>query len=317
MIVVFTILLFLAVAALVAGVGLERSGATARALAARLRHLGRKGPDIAQSAERDERFSTMPWLDRVLRGVNVGRRVEMILYQAGMTMRAGTLVLMVAVGMIAGYLCGLGFYHRMLPALVFMGLLGAAPIVYMLYRKHQRMSAFAKEFPDALDLLVSGLRAGLSFSAALQIVAQESPEPVRGEFAVLVEEQALGLDFRDAMLNLTERVDVLDLRFFVTAVMLQRETGGNLAEVLSNTATLIRERFRVLGDIQTFTAQGKLSGVILVCLPIAVGLFTAIAAPEYFRPMIENHEGRVALWIAGSMQLAGVLAILRIVNIRV
>ena len=141
---------------------------------------------------------------------------------------------------------------------------------------------------------------------------------MRGEFAVLVEEQALGLDFRDAMLNLTERVDVLDLRFFVTAVMLQRETGGNLAEVLSNTATLIRERFRVLGDIQTFTAQGKLSGVILVCLPIAVGLFTAIAAPELLPS--DDRESRGPGARCGSQDpcsLAGVLAILRIVNIRV
>jgi tight adherence protein B len=318
MILLTSILLFLAVTLLVAGVGLERSGAAGRALADRLRNIGFRGiPELKRSAQRDERFSTMPWLDRVLRGVNVGRHLEMMLYQAGMTKRAGSLVLLHAEGSMSGYLFGLFFFHRMLPALVFMTLIGGIPVLYVMYRKHQRMSAFSKEFPDSLDLLVSGLRAGLSFSAALQVVAEESPEPVRGEFAVLVEEQALGLDFRDAMINLTERVDVLDLRFFVTAVMLQRETGGNLAEVLSNTATLIRERFRVLGDIQTFTAQGKLSGVILVCLPVAVGLFTAIAAPDYFRPMIESHEGRVALWIAGTMQLTGVLAILRIVNIKV
>src|SRR5438093_9795484 len=121
------------------------------------------------------------------------------------------------------------------------------------------MKSVAEDCPDALDMLMRALRAGLSFSAAMQIVSEESPEPVRGEFAVTVEEQSLGLDFRDTMFNLTRRVDSLDLRFFVTAVILQRDTGGNLAEILENTSKLIRDRFRVLGDIATFTAQGRLT----------------------------------------------------------
>jgi tight adherence protein B len=315
----FSILLFFAVALFIVGLGLEQSGAGARTLAARLRGIGRgHAADLPRvSAERDFRYSTLPWLDRVLRGLNAGQHLEFLLYQAGMSMRAGVLSLLMAVGVVSGYLVGLLVSHHLLPALVCMLIVGPIPYVYVRYRKYKRMKTFAREFPDALDLLVSGLRAGLSFSAALQIVAEESPDPVRGEFAVLIEEQALGLDFREAMTNLTQRVDVLDLRFFVTAVLLQRETGGNLAEVLSNTATLIRERFRVLGDIQTFTAQGKLTGAILVCLPIGVGLMTAMVAPDYFRPMIESHGGRVALWWAASMQLLGILAIIRIVNIRV
>jgi tight adherence protein B len=318
MIIAFSILLALAVGLLITGVAVNRGGAGARAVAERLRSIGRRSlADVTLSAERDARFSTLPWLDRMLRGVNVGSGLEMLMYQAGLAMRAGTLVLMTAVSAIGGYLFGLVWTHRLPPALLFMVLIAPLPYLFVLYRKHVRMKAFSKEFPDALDLLVSGLRAGLSFPAALQIVSEESPEPVRGEFALLVEEQALGLDFREALLNLTERVDVLDLRFFVTAVLLQRETGGNLAEVLSNTATLIRERFRVLGDIQTFTAQGKLTGVILVCLPVGIGLFTAIVAPDYFHPMLENHAGRVALWWAAGMQLVGIIAIVRIINIKV
>jgi tight adherence protein B len=119
------------------------------------------------------------------------------------------------------------------------------------------------------------------------------------------------------LLNLTRRVDVLDLRFFVTAVLLQKETGGNLAEVLSSSAALIRDRFRVLGDIATFTAQGKMTAVILVALPMGVGLFTFMAAPDYFVPMITTEAGRKALWIAGLMQLAGVFVIRRIIQIKV
>jgi tight adherence protein B len=198
-----------------------------------------------------------------------------------------------------------------------MALAAPLPYFYVVYRKHQRMKAFSQEFPDSLDLLVSALRAGLSFSAAMQIVAEESPEPVRGEFAITVEEQSLGLDFRESLVNLTRRVDSLDLRFFVTAIVLQRETGGNLAEILENTSKLIRDRFRILGDIATFTAQGRLTGGILLCLPVSIGLFMFIMTPDYFRPMIASEAGRAALWFAAFMQLTGALIIRKIVNIKV
>jgi tight adherence protein B len=197
-----------------------------------------------------------------------------------------------------------------------MAVLVPLPYIYVVIKKNARMKKFSEEFPDALDLLVSALRAGLSFSAAMQIVAQESPDPVRSEFAVTVEEQALGLEFREAMVNMTQRVDSLDLRFFVTAVILQRDTGGNLAEVLENTSRLIRDRFRVLGDIATFTAQGRLTGWILLSLPLSITVFTVAIAPEYFRPMLETEGGRMALFIAGFMQLTGALIIRKIVNIK-
>ena len=125
------------------------------------------------------------------------------------------------------------------------------------------------------------------------------------------------MDFRESLVNLTKRVDSLDLRFFVTAVMLQRDTGGNLAEVLENTSALIRDRFRILGDIQTFTAQGRLTGGILLCLPVGIGVFMFCMTPEYFTPMITSDVGRSALWFAGSMQLAGALVIRKIVDVRV
>lgn len=314
---VFTILFALAVTALALGVGVGRGSAAARALAERLRRIAphRVGP--GPELERDRRYSVMPWFDRVLRGLRVGERLEMLLYQAAVGMRAGTLILTCALFAAGGYIGGLMLLHRLLPALVGMAVCAPLPLVYVWTQKQRRMKAFAREFPDALDLLVSALRAGLSFTAAMQIVAEEAPEPVRGEFAVTVEEQSLGLEPREALLHLTRRVDVLDLRFFVTAVLLQRETGGNLAEVLSNTSVLIRDRFRVLGDIQTYTAQGKLTGLILVCLPIFVSLFTVMVTPDYFRPMIDSHAGRVALWAAGLMQLTGILAVRKIVSIRV
>jgi tight adherence protein B len=314
---VFPILLAVAVVMLVVGVGLDRGGAAARELGERLRGLAPQSDGPRRDLERDRRLSVIPWFDRVLRGIRLGERLEMLLYQAGVSLRAGSLILLCVLFAGGGYILGLAMSHRLFPALVGFAACGPLPLFYVMQKKAQRMRAFAREFPDALELLVTALRAGLSFSAAMQIVADEAPEPVRGEFAVTVEEQALGLDPREALLHLTRRVDVLDLRFFATAVLLQRETGGNLAEVLSNTSALIRDRFRVLGDIATYTAQGKITGMILVSLPISITVLMLVMTPDFFKPMLESDSGRIALWIAGGMQFAGILAVRKIVNIRV
>ena len=318
MFILFAILLFVAVIVASVGAALHKNAAGTRALQERLRNLSDRGRASGPSIDvvRDRRFSTIPLFDRILRGLNVAQRLERMLYMSGLSMRVGQLVLAMASFAMGGYFIGILAFHRIAPGLLFMACLAPLPYVYVMIKKNQRMKKFSEEFPDALDLLVSALRAGLSFSAAMQIVAEESPDPVRSEFAVTVEEQALGLEFREAMVNMTERVDCLDLRFFVTAVILQRDTGGNLAEVLENTSRLIRDRFRVLGDIATFTAQGRLTGWILLSLPIGITVFTIAIAPEYFRPMLESAGGRMALFIAGFMQLTGALIIRKIVNIK-
>lgn len=311
-------LLFLAVVLAVGGLVLHRNAEGVRALRERLAGLGHKTERRAEiSVQRDQRYSTIPLFDTLLRRIDLSQKLELMLYQAGSNMRVGQLVLFTAAMAMAGYFLGIVVFHRIPPALLFMAGLTPLPLLWVRFKKTQRMKAFAEEFPDALDLLVSALRAGLSFAAAMQIVAEESPEPVRSEFAITVEEQSLGLDFRESLVNLTRRVDSIDLRFFVTAVVLQRETGGNLAEVLENTSKLIRDRFRILGDIQTFTAQGRLTGMILLSLPIGITVFTIVIAPDYFRPMMASDGGRVALFIAGSMQLLGALVIRKIVNIKV
>jgi tight adherence protein B len=318
MILTAAILIFLAVALAVVGVAFERQAAGVRALADRIRRTGGGARELPElEIERDRRYSAMPWFDRLLRALNVGPRIELLLYQAGMTMRAGVLVLLVATFAMGGYFLGFMIFHRLPPALLLLAVCGPLPYLFVRYRKHQRMKAFAQEFPDALDLLVSALRAGLAFSAAMQIVAEESPDPVRGEFAITVEEQSLGIDTREALVNLTNRVDSLDLRFFVTAVLLQRDTGGNLAEILQNTSTLIRERFRILGDIRTFTAQGRMTGAILSVLPLGLAIMMYVFSPEWFSPMFTTDGGRMALIVAGAMQLLGILIIRKIIKIKV
>ena len=318
MFLIVSILMFLAVILAVGGLIMHRNAAGQRMMRDRLRGLGNQ-PERRQelNVARDSRYSTIPLFDTLLRKIDISQRLELMLYQAGLTMRVGQLVLLSAAMAMGGYFIGILLLHRMAPAMACMLAMVPVPFLWVRFKKQARMKAFAEEFPDALDLLVSALRAGLSFSAAMQIVAEESPEPVRGEFAITVEEQSLGLEFRDSLVNLSNRVDSLDLRFFVTAVVLQRETGGNLAEVLENTSRLIRDRFRILGDIKTFTAQGRLTGGILLALPIGITIFTVLMTPDYFRPMLASDGGRVALMIAGGMQLLGALVIRKIVNIKV
>ncbi len=313
-----SLLIFAAVATLAGGMLLRRKERDTDAVKNRVGGRKAKADRIQDiSAERDTRLSSLPFLDSFLRSLSFARRLELLLYQAGSNMRVATFLLVVAAAALVGYLAGYIVFTRLLHAFVFGALGGFAPVFVLMQKKSARMRAFAEEFPDALDLLVSALRAGISFSAALQIVADESPEPVRSEFAIVVEEQALGLDLREALTNMANRVDSLDLKFFVTAVVLQRDTGGNLTEVLENTSKLIRDRFRILGDIMTFTAQGRLTGLILTCLPLGLGIFMAMVAPDYFHKMWDHSSGKAILGFAVVMQILGGLAIRKIVDIKV
>ena len=146
----------------------------------------RPDPWVPLQAERDERLSAIPAIDRILRSLSIARRLELLLYQAGMSLRVGSFILLLAVFGMVGYVVGTGVFHHFLHGAVLLLFLGASPFLYVTYKKSIRQRQFAEEFPDALDLLVSALRAGISFSAALQIVADESPEPIRSEFAIVV-----------------------------------------------------------------------------------------------------------------------------------
>lgn len=316
MILLATVCLFAASLALVLGAGAMREHMAHQAISVRLARPALHTRVVA-SAQKDRRRSSIPLLDRLLGTVRFGERIDRLVLHAGVTLRPGVLVLMSAVTGAVALLVGTLLLHSFLLAMLLTPIGVAAPWLWVMAKKHARTEAFMREFPDALGLLVSALRAGLSFSAAMQIVAQESPEPIATEFAITVEEQALGLDLRESLERMCQRVDTLDLRFFATAVILQRETGGNLADVLGNTASLIRDRFRVIGDIRTMTAQGKLTGAILVALPLVMGLGMFLLAPGYFQPMLADAGGRATLWVAAAMQLIGVWVCWRIVTIKV
>jgi tight adherence protein B len=172
-------------------------------------------------------------------------------------------------------------------------------------------------FPEALEMFARSLRAGHSFTGAIQLVAQEMPDPIGPEFSKVFEEQNLGIPLRQALIGMTDRVDILDVKFFVTAILIQRETGGNLAEIIDKISYVIRERFRVQGQLKIFTAQARMSGTILSLLPIGVAVLIGIMNPEYLKPLWFERAGRIMIAVAVILQILGMLAMRKIIRIKI
>ena len=186
-----------------------------------------------------------------------------------------------------------------------------------LYKRKQRFSKFEQELPEALDLMVSALRAGHSLVSALGLVAHESPDPIGAEFRICFEEQNYGLELRTAMSNLLTRVPLQDLRIVVTAILIQKESGGNLAEVLDKTAYVIRERYRLKRQVLVHTAQGRLTGWILSFLPIVLGIGLYLINPDTMSLLWRRPIGIKLLYTAAGMTVTGALIIRKIVNMEV
>jgi tight adherence protein B len=215
-------------------------------------------------------FSAIPWINRLLLKMEVAPQLRLLIYQADLKWTVGGLLLMcVGAAVFPGYLVFLRTESTILACL-----LGAAtsiaPIGFVLFKRSKRFAKFEEELPKTLDLMVSALRAGHSFNAALGLVAHESSEPIRSEFRICFEEQNYGLDLRHAMENLTTRVPLPDLRIATTAVLIQKETGGNLAEVLNNTSEVIRERSRLKRQVRVHTAHGRMTGWVIGSLPVVL-----------------------------------------------
>jgi tight adherence protein B len=276
------------------------------------------GDDSARTVIlRDMQLSSIPFLNDLLKNARWAQKLDNLLVQGGISIRLGIFILLMGVLGASGFLVMTAVFNRPLLSLP-VGLVGTAlPIFYARQRKFQRVRKFEQQFPDSLDMLNRALRAGLALNGAIQIVADESPDPVAQEFRVLFEEHRLGLDMKEALKKLAGRVDSTELRLFVTAVILQRETGGNLAEILERAATIIRDRFRILGDIRTLTAQARLSGFILTVLPVVMAALIYFVAPEYLKGLVVDPIGRVLIVAAVSLQVIGFLVIRRIINIKV
>jgi tight adherence protein B len=197
-------------------------------------------------------------------------------------------------------------------------LLGAfLPYSYASYKRTKRFQKFEEIFPEAIDTLARAVRAGHAFTTALELIANEIAEPVASEFRKLFEEQKFGLPVRDALVNLTERVPLVDVKFFVTAVMLQRETGGNLAEILDNLSYVIRERFKIMRQVRVHTAQGRMTMMLLMGLPPIIIVTMQAMNPSFIRPLFQDPIGHALIVVGITLQTIGYFVIRKVIQIQV
>ncbi len=297
----------------------ERS-ARARLLRDRLAAV-QKAAERAPSQElallRDEMLSEIPALNNLLRNSSSVSNLQNLLAQAGLKMRAGNMLVLC---LISGFVFGIiGFLVSRSLIFGWAGLIIGAfmPYSYASYRRSRRFEKFEELFPEAIDTLARAVRAGHAFTTALEMIANEVGEPVASEFRKLFEEQKFGLPVRDALVNLTERVPLVDIKFFVTAVMLQRETGGNLAEILDNLSYVIRERFKILRQVRVFTAQGRLTMLLLMGLPPIIVVSMLIMNPGFIAPLFTDPIGHSLIVGGITLQTLGYFVIRKIIQIQV
>lgn len=256
----------------------------------RLREV-EQAQDAARSILKDESVSSVPMLDRLLGGRELTERITTKLQKAGVDMTPGSLVLATGISAFGFLMVGRLMSGSIIGAAIGSVIGALLPIFFLNRKEKARLHAFQEQLPDALDMLVSAMKAGYSFQAAMKFIGEEVPHPLGPEFARFYEEQRLGMEVRTALLALQDRVDSLDLRMFVTAILIQRETGGNLAEVLGKISTLMRERSALKGEIETLTAESKLSARILGALPFVVFGMVNLLNPGFMRPMLETDYG--------------------------
>lgn len=266
---------------------------------------------------RDELLSSIPAFNTVLTRWSWPGRLRNFIAQAGMQVRPGKITLISAVMGLAVFEVTEILYSNIFLAFAVGVPAACVPLLFIAIKRARRLAAFEREFPEVIDLLSRSVRAGHSFSSGLEIVASDLPDPVSTEFRIAFDEQRFGLPLRDALLSLCERVPLIDVRLFVIALLVQKETGGNLVEILDNLAHVIRERFRIAGEVRIRTAQGRLTAGILIALPIIMMFMLHFLDPDYLNLLFDDRLGRLMLIIAASMQTIGAFIVWRIVKIKV
>jgi tight adherence protein B len=317
------LLIFCSTALLVLGLGMltlrQQSRSVDRLMSARMAAvLAAEGAgDEELSILKDSTLSGIGPLQRLLLRFRVGGKLKRLLEQADLKMKTGTLVLLMGLCCVAGFLACLGFRLGALLAIGVGVLCAFLPVLAVVRIRNRRFRRFEAQFPDAIDLLSRAIRAGHAFNTGIKMIADEMAEPVGKEFQRVFEEQNYGLPMKSALLNLLERVNLLDLKLFVVAVLIQRQSGGNLAELLGKISQTIRERFRIFRQLKVHTAQAKLTGIILMCLPPVMFGITLAMNYEYMKIIFQDPWGIRILIAAAVMQVTGLLWIRKIVNIEV
>ena len=267
--------------------------------------------------ERRHSMSELSWFDRILKGLSLASNLDLLLYQAGMKMNVAVLLLISAFCAgtalwIGNLTVGTGFGS------IFIALAaGCIPLMFVRFKRRRRMNKFQRQLPEALELIGRSLKAGHAFTQGMRMVAEEFSDPIGPEFEKTLDEINFGVSVQIALNNLITRVDCPDLKFFVVSVNVQRETGGNLAEIINNISKLVRERFKFHGRVKVLAAEGKLTAYILLGLPFGVGFLINFLNPDYMSALIDTDLGKNLITAGAVSMTFGALVIKKMIAIKV
>jgi tight adherence protein B len=262
-------------------------------------------------------LSEIPSLNRLLLSTPGVQKLDRLIIQANAKYPMGFYVLLVLLLAAVGYIAGTVLMHNQALALICMALFAFFPLLYLKLLKQKRIEKFRKQLPDALDLIARALKAGHAFTSGMQLAAEEFDDPLGPEFSETLDEINFGVSVSNALKNMLNRIECAELSYFVIGVILQRETGGNLAELIETLANLIREKFKLLGKIQTLAAEGKLSAIILCALPFLIAAWIRFTSPEYMNLLFTDPMGRKMVAIAVVLMILGIIFMKKIIDIKV
>ena len=292
-----------------------------RKLESRLQEISQAPEELRTNHGKDllkaSKSGPLPGLDRFLKGTTRGSSIGRWLEQTGVhTTISAVLIIALVLAVVVGLIVATAVRARWsLPVGAAVGF--ALPFMVLNHKRGKRLRTFEEAFPEALDLISRALKAGHAFATGLKMVADEMDEPVGPEFRKTFDEQNFGLPLKDALDNLTQRLPIIDVRFFATAVLIQRETGGNLSEILENLAHVVRERFKILRQVRVYTAHGRLTGYVLLALPAVLCIALAFINPEHMNLLFRERMGQMLLLTAVVMQVIGYVWIRQVVKIEV
>jgi tight adherence protein B len=318
----FATLIFIAVVLLIEGVYLtwnSSKGPEAERVARRLRVMsaGGHGDEQNISIVKERLLSQTPTIQRILLQVPRIGAVDRLLQQSGLSWSVAELLGMSLLAFLVPFFASGYFALPLLLRLTLAGAVATVPFLWVTRAKGKRLTRIDQQLPDALDLMGRALRAGHAFPTALKMVGDEMSDPLASEFRIAFDEVNFGIAMPDALMNLATRVPSTDLRYFVIAVLIQRETGGNLSELLTSISAIIRDRIKLMGQVRVLSAEGKLSAWILSLLPFGAALMIHLVNPTFLQVLYTDSAGQKMLTVAGVMMFFGVLAMRSIIRIRV
>jgi tight adherence protein B len=286
-----------------------------------LGRLGKtSGAGVVRSGQLErpvDRLSHVRAMQIVLsRARGISGPLDRLVTQSGLKLTVGTLVMACALAAFTGYGLVKWVTYSTYLGLAAAPVFGLLPYLFVRFARAKRLELFEEQFPESIELIARALRAGHAFPTGLQMVADEIPDPVGAEFKLVYDRQNFGMSLNDALKGLAERVPILDAKFFATAVLTQRETGGTLSEVLDNLASVIRERFKVKRQVRVVTAHGRITGWILASMPPSLGLILCFVSPEHMKTLITDPLGMQMLVVGGTLQVIGTVIVRKLVNIR-